>query len=326
MKAPAPALLATIAALLAGGPAPGASPGKGEKAPPVEPKEWINAPPNPSWSTFRGRLVLVEKWATWCGPCRQSIPHLGDLHGKYAKKGLTIIGVSDEAPGTVKPFIEKLNVAYIIGIGGAEGYKTEGIPHAWLVGADGTVAWEGHPLELKEATIEEHLRGVRLAPEFKLPKELASAQKLLDAEKYGAAIQDLEKHLKKPKGGESEKAAREALEAVKKLGDEKAAEADELAKGKDYIEALRTLAWVEKGFSGTPAAEKAKALKSKLLADKEVKVEIAGAEQIERARDLIRQKKTKPAGEILKAVANGARFKGTRAQEQARKELARIGA
>jgi hypothetical protein len=67
-------------------------------------------------------------------------------------------------------------------------------------------------MDLKEATIEEHLKDVRLAPVSALPKELKVAEKDLAAENYGGALKALESHLKKPKSPETEAAAKDAVE------------------------------------------------------------------------------------------------------------------
>ena len=53
------------------------------------------------------KTYVVEFWATWCGPCMRSIPHLNELSLKYKTKGLVIMGISDETMGKVKPFVTK---------------------------------------------------------------------------------------------------------------------------------------------------------------------------------------------------------------------------
>ena len=55
----------------------------------------------------RGQITVVEFWATWCGPCRQSIPHLTELQKKYADKNVRIIGITDEAEAQVKGFVPR---------------------------------------------------------------------------------------------------------------------------------------------------------------------------------------------------------------------------
>src|SRR6266404_3560076 len=80
----------------------------GDKAPKLQNGKWVQGDPVKDFEA--GKTYLVEFWATWCGPCRVSIPHLNELHNKYKNKGLIVIGQDcwerDEA--LVAPFIEKM--------------------------------------------------------------------------------------------------------------------------------------------------------------------------------------------------------------------------
>ena len=99
---------------------------------------------------------VVEFWATWCGPCMRSIPHLNELHQKYRRNGLTIIGISDEPMSTVRPFVTKKGSAmsYMVAVDDEkktntawmQAAKQEGIPCAFIV-RDGTIQWIGNPLD-----------------------------------------------------------------------------------------------------------------------------------------------------------------------------------
>jgi len=72
-----------------------------------------------SLKDFRGNLVLVDFWATWCVPCRKSLPELAALEKKYRNQGVTVLGLSVDNPDSfdnqyIKDFLEKYKVAYRI--------------------------------------------------------------------------------------------------------------------------------------------------------------------------------------------------------------------
>ena len=69
-------------------------------------------------ASMRGKVVLVDFWATWCGPCRMAIPHLIDLQQQYKGKGLQVVGVSldQQGPAVVKPFYQQWKMNYIVGV------------------------------------------------------------------------------------------------------------------------------------------------------------------------------------------------------------------
>ena len=103
------------------------------------------------------KVYVVEFWATWCPPCRTSIPHLTDLQRQFKDKGVTVIGISDEKAETVKPFVEKMGdkMGYTVALdtegkandGYMTAYKQGGIPTAFVVDGKGQVAWVGHPMD-----------------------------------------------------------------------------------------------------------------------------------------------------------------------------------
>jgi thiol-disulfide isomerase/thioredoxin len=119
--------------------------------------EYLTAAPDLS-----GKVTIVEFWATWCPPCRQSIPHLNKLYEKFKDQGLIIIGISKEKKQTVKDFLKQQPMNYFpaIDTNGAysAGFKITGIPHAILVDKSGKVVWEGHPMSLSEKQIEKLLK------------------------------------------------------------------------------------------------------------------------------------------------------------------------
>ena len=95
----------------------------GDPAPKLQNGKWVQGDPVKEFK--EGKAYLVEFWATWCGPCRVSIPHLNEIHNKYKDKGLVVIGQDcwerDEA--LVGPFVEKMGdkMTYRVALDDKEG-------------------------------------------------------------------------------------------------------------------------------------------------------------------------------------------------------------
>jgi thiol-disulfide isomerase/thioredoxin len=96
---------------------------------------------------FQGRAIIVNLWATWCGPCRVETPQLESLSQKYQAQGLAIIGVSvDDQPEMIRAFAAEFKVTYPMLVGlGQNGFLTSmgyngTLPMSILIRSDGTVA------------------------------------------------------------------------------------------------------------------------------------------------------------------------------------------
>ena len=108
----------------------------------------------------KGTVVLLNIWATWCGPCRFEIPELGKLHAKYASRGFKVIGVSvDEGgAGDVKQFVADQKIVYPIALD-PEGklatlLKTTVIPTSIVVDRTGNVVWKHFGIvDMNDATL-----------------------------------------------------------------------------------------------------------------------------------------------------------------------------
>jgi len=109
-----------------------------------------------------GKPLIVEFWATWCPPCRESIPHLNQLYKKFHDKGLQAVGITDEDAATVRAFTKDVPIDYPVGFDRAGKYSAQfgitGIPHALLVDKGGKIIWEGHPMQLQESQLEALLK------------------------------------------------------------------------------------------------------------------------------------------------------------------------
>jgi thiol-disulfide isomerase/thioredoxin len=99
-------------------------------------------------ANYSGKVLIVNLWATWCGPCRQEIPHLIEIAKEYKGKGVEVIGLTKEDPENqpemVKQFSELMNINYPIGWVDEE-MQSElmrgraAIPQAYIIGRDGKI-------------------------------------------------------------------------------------------------------------------------------------------------------------------------------------------
>lgn len=92
---------------------------------------------------YKGAVVIVNIWATWCEPCLVEMPSLEALHRRYAKEGLKIVGVSVDAPGSdalIRAFRDRLGLTFEILHDAADiraTYQTAGVPESFVIGRDG---------------------------------------------------------------------------------------------------------------------------------------------------------------------------------------------
>jgi thiol-disulfide isomerase/thioredoxin len=144
----------------------------GSPAPKLQVGKWVQGEPVTQFEP--GKVYVVEFWATWCGPCKVSIPHLNELYLKYKDKGVVVIGQDcwEQDESLVAPFVKKMgtNMTYRVALDdkshsekGAmadtwmDAAGRNGIPSAFIINKKGVVAWIGHPMEMTEKLWDEIL-------------------------------------------------------------------------------------------------------------------------------------------------------------------------
>ncbi|HNQ21622.1 MAG TPA: TlpA disulfide reductase family protein [Phycisphaerae bacterium] len=145
----------------------------GDPAPPLKITDWVKGPAVNLADGAGKKVYLLEFWATWCTPCLVSMPHLTELQKKHGSD-LVVVGITQMDPrntlSAVRAFVDRQGsrLGYAIGFerDGAtsraymDAAGAEGIPHAFLIGRDGRIAWQGSPLDpVFDQVVEQVLAG-----------------------------------------------------------------------------------------------------------------------------------------------------------------------
>lgn len=132
---------------------------RGKKAPTFVVEKYLNG----QMPQTAGKVLVIDFWATWCGPCRELIPEMNKWHAEL-KNDVFFIGVSDEKEETVRKFMETTPINYLSTIdtqkrmSNALGVK--GIPHVMVISSDGIVRWQGWPQDPKDTLTKAKLQQI----------------------------------------------------------------------------------------------------------------------------------------------------------------------
>jgi len=132
---------------------------RGKPAPKFEVETWLNqASPK-----TKGKVLVVDFWATWCGPCRHLIPEMNEWAKKF-EKDVVFVGVSDEPAETVKKFMTDTPMNYSVAVDPQKRMSkvlgVQGIPHVMIVSADGVVRWQGFPGSTEDPLTAEKIQQI----------------------------------------------------------------------------------------------------------------------------------------------------------------------
>jgi thiol-disulfide isomerase/thioredoxin len=107
----------------------------------------LDTPPQPrSFANYKGKPVLLNIWATWCAPCREEMPSIERLYKSYGPKGLKVVAVSIDDPGSaqaIRDFAKDMGLTFDVlhdSMGEIQRvYQTTGVPETVIVGRDGVI-------------------------------------------------------------------------------------------------------------------------------------------------------------------------------------------
>ena len=148
----------------------------GQTAPELNIEKYLQAPEGEkSLSALKGKVVVLEFWATWCAPCVAEIPHLNQLSEEFRDKQVQFISITDEGEDVVAPFLKRQEMKSWIGLdtdrSAFEAYGVKGIPRTFLINQKGIIATSLHPVGLSSDMIKKVINGEKIElPKLPKPK------------------------------------------------------------------------------------------------------------------------------------------------------------
>lgn len=133
----------------------------GNPAPAIIVDEWLSngTDKNGKPISLNNKFIVLEFWATWCGPCIRAIPHINELQSKFGSDSVVFVSISRETHEKIAAFVAKKQMNASVGRDARgisqSNYGVSSIPAAFLINKNGVLIWKGHPATLSEATLKD---------------------------------------------------------------------------------------------------------------------------------------------------------------------------